>query len=139
MASLVFEHREIGICMKYIDLKYNQLLQGMDDIDEIDDLSYIVLVNRGVYYATKTPCGNYIFKTYISSLMGITEVFNFRKKNNTKWAKEGELLYYMLIAHQYYNKSFYDKEVLENSLYSVIKKGEVIELKSDSAIILLKN
>ena len=139
LACWTFEHRETAICMKYLDAKFHQVLMNMEDADDIDDVSYVVLTNRGAYYATKTPCGNYIFKTYISSLMGLTELFNFRKNKKTKWSQEGELLNYMLIAHQYYNKELYDEEILDEYLYSVFDRGQEIKLKENSPIVLLKN
>lgn len=139
LACLAFEHRETAICMKYLDAKFHQVLMNMEDADDIDDVSYVVLTNRGVFYAIKTPCGNYIFKTYISSFMGLTELLNFRKNKKTKWSQEGELLNYMIIAHQYYNKELYDEEILNEFLYSVFDKGVEIELTKNSPIILLKN
>ena len=102
-------------------------------------MSYIVLVNMGNYYATRTQEGNYIFKTYISPLMGIDEVINYNMKKNTKWAKEGELLRSMILVHQYYNKELYDKKVLESMLYSVIDKNQELVIDEKCSIILLKN
>lgn len=139
LACWTFEHRETAICMKYLDAKFHQVLMNMEDADDIDDVSYVVLTNRGIYYATKTPCGNYIFKTYISSLMGLTELLNFRKNKKTKWSQEGELLEYMVIAHQYYNKEQYDEDILDEFLYSVFDRDQEIELTKNSPIILLKN
>ena len=71
--------------------------------------------------------------------MSLIEWLNYRKGKNTKWNKEGELLNHLLILHQYYNKSFYDEDVLENGLYSVLNKDERYEMKKDSPFILLKN
>ena len=71
--------------------------------------------------------------------MSLLEWLNYRKGKNTKWNKEGELLNHLLILHQYYNKSFYDKDVLENGLYSVLNKDVKYEMKKDSPFILLKN
>lgn len=139
LACWAFEHREIGICMRNLDMKYLMMLDNMDDADEIDYNSYIVLVNRGVYYATKTPNGNFIFKTYVSTLMGLVEVIKKKINKTSKWNKEGELLSNMLLAHQYFNKSLYDKEVLDNMLYSVINKDDVLEVKKTSNFFLLKN
>lgn len=138
-ACWTFEHREIGICMRYVDVKFNMLLQNMNDTDEISDMSYIVLVNRGIYYATRTQQGNYVFKTYISSVMGISEVLKYLNKKSSKWSKEGELLHNMIIVHQYFNKDLYDKEVLNDMLYSAIGRDQKIVLNEKSPIILLRN
>lgn len=138
-ACWTFEHREIGVCMRYVDIKFNMLLQNMNDTDEISDMSYIVLVNRGVYYATKSKQGNYVFKTYISSVMGVSEVLKYLIKKSSKWSKEGELLHNMVIVHQYFNKFLYDKEVLNDMLYSVIDRNQEIVLNENSPIILLRN
>ena len=51
--------------MRYIDLKYSKILLEMDNTEELDDMSYLVLTNRGAYFAKKTKEENYIFKTYI--------------------------------------------------------------------------
>ena len=139
LACWTFEHRETAICMKYLDSKYHQILMNMDDADEIVDVSYLVLTNKGFFYATKTPSGNYIFKTYISSLMGLKELLNFHKNKATKWTREGELIYYMIFVHQYYNIEQYDDVMLNEFLYSVYKKGEELQLEKNSPIILLKN
>lgn len=139
IACLTFEHREIAICLRYVDLKFQQLLEGFDDKDDLTDMSYLVLTNRGAYYALRTSEENYVFKTYISTSMAMTEWVNFTKGKNTKWNREGELLNYMIILHQYYNRSFYDKDVLEKDLYSVISKEEKLEKSANSAVFLLKN
>lgn len=139
LACWVFEHREIALCMRFVNLKYATLLNNMEDADKIENMSYLVLTNRGIYYALKTPGGNFIFKTYISSFMGVKEMINYQKKKNSKWDKEGELLDLMIIFHQYYNKQFYDKEVLEHDLYSYINKGDDLELKENSPLFLLRN
>ena len=121
-ACWAFEHREVDIGVRYMDIKYLEMLVKMDDAEDIDDNSYLILVNRGVYYAKKTPHGNYFFKTYISTLMGLTEMNNTMSKKASKWNKEGELLTYLLI--QYYNKWLYDKDALNNLLYKFVKKDE---------------
>lgn len=139
LACWVFEHREIALCMRFVNLKYAKLLNNMEDADKLENMSYLVLTNRGIYYALKTPGGNYIFKTYVSSYMGVKEMINFQKKKNSKWEKEGELVDLMIILHQYYNKQFYDKDVLEHDLYSVINKGEELTLNENSPLILLRN
>ena len=139
LACWVFEPREIGICLRYIELKYLEILRKIGDLQSDDDNSYIVLVNRGVYYAIKTPRGNFIFKTYISTLMGITEIIKSNQNKSSKWNKEGELLSNMLLVHQYFNKWLYDKDVLDRMLYSVINKEDVWELAPNSPITLLKN
>lgn len=137
LACLSFEHREIGIGVRYMDIKFLEMLVRMDDAEEIDNNSYLILVNRGVYYAQKTPHGNFIFKTYISTLMGLTEMNNTMSKKHSKWNTEGELLTYLLILHQYYNQWLYDKDLLNNLLYKFIKKDEELVRDNNSAIILL--
>ena len=139
LACWTFEHRETAICLRYIDLKYQQLLMRFSDSDEFEDMSYIVVTNRGTYYAYKSPKGNFVFKTYISSPMALLEWLNYRKGKNTKWSKEGELLNIMITLHQYYNKTLYDKDVLENDLYSVFDKEQELELSANSPVILLRN
>lgn len=139
LACLTFEHRETAICTRYVDTKFNLLLTKFDDLDDLKDMSYLILTNRGEYYGQRTSEGNYVFKTYISSSMGIIEWLNYRKGKNTKWNKEGELMNHLLILHQYFNKSFYDKDILEKDLYSIFNKDEEYELKKDSPFILLKN
>ncbi len=139
VAPFIFEHRETAICMKYIDLEYEKFLQNVDDIDEIGDLSYIVLTNKGVFFAKKTPMGNYIFKTYISSFMGMMEVLNAKQGKNSKWERQGELLTGMLVFHQYYNRRFYDKDFLEEYLYKVLEEGYDLESADKNSIILLRS
>ena len=139
LACWVFEHREIAVCMRFVEMKYTKLLINMDDVDEIENMSYIVLTNRGTYYALKTPGGNYIFKTFISSYMGVKEVINYKNGKITKWHKEGELLYNMFLMHQYFNKHLYDKHSLDNWLYSVINKDDELELNKNSPLFLLRN
>lgn len=139
LACWVFEHRETALSLRFVDIKFNQLLKNMVDADDIDNMSYIVLTNRGVYYALKTPEGNYVFKTYISTLMGFTEMMNYAKGIKTKWSKEGELLFHMFILHQYYNKHLYEKDILDNWLYSVIDKDEDFKMDDNSPLILLRN
>ncbi len=139
LACITFEHRETAICVRYVNTKFNVLLMKFDDLDDLDDMSYLIITNRGEYYGQRTSEGNYIFKTYISSSMGIIEWLNYRKGKNTKWNKEGELMDHLIILHQYFNKSFYDKEVLEKDLYSVLNKDEEYELKKDSPFILLRH
>ena len=139
LACLTFEHRETAICVRCVDTKFNVLLMKFDDLDDLEEMSYLILTNRGEYYGLRTLEGNYIFKTYISTSMGIIEWLNYRKGKNTKWNKEGELMNHLFILHQYYNKSFYDKEVLEKDLYTVLNKDEEYELKKDSPFILLRH
>ena len=116
LACLTFEHRETAICVRYVDTKFNVLLMKFDDIDDLKDMSYLIVTNRGEYYGQRTSEGNYVFKTYISTSMGLAEWLNYRMGKNSKWNKEGELMNHLLILHQYYNKSLYDEEVLEKDL-----------------------
>jgi len=139
LACLTFEHRETAICVRYVDTKFNLLLTKFDDLDDLKDMSYLILTNRGEYYGQRTAEGNYVFKTYISTSMGILEWLNYRKGKNTKWSKEGELMNHLLLLHQYFNKSLYDKDILERDLYSVFNKDEEYVMKEDSPFILLKH
>ena len=139
LACWVFEHRETALCMRFVNLKYATLINNMEDVDELENMSYLVLTNRGIYFALRTLGGNYIFKTYISSYMGVKEMINFQKKKNSKWEKEGELVDLMITLHQYYNKQLYDKEVLEHDLYSVLDKDVELEREENSPLILLRN
>ena len=139
LACLTFEHRETAVCVRYVDTKFNILLSKFDDIDDLKDMSYLILTNRGEYYGQRTLEGNYVFKTYISSAMGIIEWLNYRNGKNTKWNKEGELMNHLILLHQYYNKSFYEKEILERDLYSVFDKDVEYEMSKDSPFILLRH
>lgn len=138
LACVTFEHRETAICVRYVDTKFNVLLTRFDDLDDLENMSYLIITNRGEYYGQRTSEGNYVFKTYISTSMGLLEWLKYRRGKNSKWNKEGELMDHLLILHQNFNKSLYDKDVLENGLYSVLNKEEEYTLKSDSPFILLK-
>lgn len=139
LACLTFEHRETAVCVRYVDTIFNRLLMKFDDLDDLNGMSYFILTNRGEYYGMRTSEGNYVFKTYISTSMGLFEWLNYRKGKNTKWNKEGELMNHMLIIHQYFNKTLYDKDILEQDLYSVLNKDEKYEMTKDSPFTLLKN
>lgn len=139
LACTIFLHRETAICMKYIDLKYLKVLSEMDDVEGPEDASHIVLTERGVYYAYKTPLGNYIFRTYITSINGLQEALNSMKNKNTKWQKEGELITAMTIFHMYYNKSLYDQKTLDDMLYSVIDKDGEYDFNQINGIYILKH
>ena len=138
-ALLAFEHREVGVCIRNIDLKFLKMLGNLEDADDIDSDSYIVFINRGTFYATRTPKGNFIFKTYISTMMGFTEITNYTQQKSSKWNKEGELLYTMSIIHQNFNKSMYSKDVLDKMLYSAIDKDQELVVTDNNNILLLRN
>ena len=139
LACRTFIHGETGVCTMFVNFKFLQILNNMDDVDEMKDMSYIVFTHCGFYYAQRTPDGNFIFKTYISTAMGLQEMINHKKGKITKWSTEGELLSDLLLFHLYFNKKLYDKEVLDNYLYSIINKDEEYELKKNSPLILLKH
>ena len=139
LACLTFEHRETAICTRYVDSKLNLLLTKFDDLDDLKDMSYLIITNRGEYYGQRTSEGNYVFKTYISTSMGLVEWLNYRKGKNTKWNKEGELMDHLLLLHQYYNKFLYDKDLLEKHLYSYFDKDVEYEMRKDSPFILLRH
>jgi hypothetical protein len=139
LACWTFEHRETAVCVRFVELQYEKLFQKMDDVEEIEDMSYLVLVNRGAYYALRTPEGNYIFKTYISSNMGVAECVNLQQGIINKFNNEGQLLPRLIMVHQYYNPNFYDRESLNKILYSAYGKNPNLKLKEGSPIILLKS
>jgi hypothetical protein len=115
------------------------LLTKFDDLDDLKDMSYLIITNRGEYYGQRTSEGNYVFKTYISTSMGLVEWLNYRKGKNTKWNKEGELMEHLLLLHQYYNKFLYDKDLLEKHLYSYFDKDVEYEMRKNSPFILLRH
>ena len=45
---------------------------------------------------------------------------------------------HLLLLHQYYNKSLYDKALLETHLYSVFDRDVEYEMRKDSPFILLR-
>ena len=137
-AAGIFAHRETAICERFIDVKYEAVLMNMDDTHEITDMSYFVLCNHGVFYANRTPQGNYIFKTYISVQMTLDEVQKAMKGEKSKYEKEGRFLYYLIDIHQYYNKWLYSKEDLEHLLYADFGRDVEFERKDNCAIYLLK-
>ena len=137
-ASGIFAHREIGICQRFIDFKYEAILMNVDDTHEISNMSYFVLCSRGVFYANRTQQGNYLFKTYISVEMALDEMKNIMKGKSTKWEKEGRFLYYLIDVHQYYNKWLYDEEALEHFLYKDFGRDVEFTHADNSAIYLLK-
>ena len=139
MACLAFAYRETALCSRYVDLEFLPLLNNLDVADENKDKSYIVLTGKGTYYASRTPEGNYVFKTYITPMMGFEEIIKFAKGKYSKWSREGELLSSMLIFHLYYNKHLYSKKMLDTMLYAVIPKDSVLERAEDSPILLLRN
>ena len=44
---------------------------------------------------------------------------------------------HLLLLHQYFNKSLYNKDLLENHLYSYFDKDVEYEMSKDSPFILL--
>lgn len=139
LACWALEHREIVVGVKYVDLKYLPLLSKIDDSDKIDNLSYFILTNHGAYFSKKTPKGNYVFKTYITTMMGLKESLNVAINKLTKFDKEGKLFWLMFVLHQYYNKELYEKDSLDAILYEVIGKGKGIKLIEKSPAVILKN
>jgi hypothetical protein len=139
IACHTFEHRETAICQRFIELKFDILLNKMENTDEIEDMSHIILTNRGIFYGLRTSKGNYTFKTYVSTKMAFEEVNNVIHKRNTKWEKEGRLIYYMLYAHQYYNKWLYDDDVLESFLYKEFGRDVEFKREDNSSIYLLRH
>ena len=129
--------RDTAALQLRIDTKLKLLLTKFDDLDDLKDMSYLIITNRGEYYGQRTSEGNYVFKTYISTSMGLVEWLNYRKGKNTKWNKEGELMNHLLLLHQYFNKSLYNKDLLENHLYSYFDKDVEYEMSKDSPFILL--
>lgn len=142
LACRIFVHRETAICMKFIDIKYHNILAQLeitDNMEDPEDTSHIVLTEHGVYYAYKTALGNYIFKTFITNLTGLQEAINSLKNKYTKWQKEGELITTMILIHMYYNKSLYDKKTLDNMLYRFLDKDTEYDFDNVSGLYLLKH
>lgn len=139
IATQAFAHRETAIAAPYIDIKYQMLLAKMEDSAELEDMNYFFLTNIGIYYGYKTPGGNYIFKTFVSTNMAFNELRNLLKDKSTKYKKEAMNLQYMSTLHMYYNKFLYDEEVLEAFLYREIGKDTEFELNKNSPIFLLKH
>lgn len=139
IACHVFEHRETAICQRYVDLEFLLLLHNMKDADQLDDeMSYIFVTNKGVYYGQITPRKNYVFKTYISSLMGITEVKNAYSDKRNKWEREGKLLFYMILVHQYFNKSLYDEESLDKLLYANVGRDAEVSVTKEAGLYIMR-
>ena len=139
IASQVFEHRETAIAAPYVDIKYQMMLAKMDDAADLEDMNYFILTNSGVYYGYRTPGGNYIFKTHVSTNMAFKELKNLYRDKTTKYHKEAVNLHYVSILHMYYNKFLYDADILEEFLYSEIDRNTEFELHKNSPIFLLKH
>ncbi len=139
IATQAFAHRETAIAAPYIDIKYQMLLAKMEDSAELEDMNYFFLTNIGIYYGYKTPGGNYIFKTFVSTNMAFNELRNLLKDKSTKYKKEAMNLQYMSTLHMYYNKFLYDEEVLDAFLYREIGKDTEFELNKNSPIFLLRH
>jgi hypothetical protein len=139
IACNVFEHRETAICQRYVDIKYVQLIHKMDDADALnDEMSYIFLTNRGVYFGKVTPEKNYVFKTYVSAFMGVSELVNVERNKNTKWEKEGSLIYYMFHMHQYFNKNLWDKDMLEKYLYANVGEDTELDITDEASLYIMR-
>ena len=115
------------------------LLAKMEDSAELEGMNYFFLTNIGIYYGYKTPGGNYIFKTFVSTNMAFGELRNLLKDKSTKYKKEAMNLHYMSTLHMYYNKFLYDEEVLDAFLYREIGKDTEFELNKNSPIFLLRH
>lgn len=138
-ATQAFAHRETAIAAPYVDIKYQMLLAKMEDSAELEGMNYFFLTNIGIYYGYKTPGGNYIFKTFVSTNMAFGELRNLLKDKSTKYKKEAMNLHYMSTLHMYYNKFLYDEEVLDAFLYREIGKDTEFELNKNSPIFLLRH
>jgi hypothetical protein len=139
LATHAFAHKETPIASAFMDIKLQLLMGKMEDETEMQDLSYIVLCNIGVFYAYKTPLNNWVFKTYVSTKMAFEELENAIKKKHTKYHDEGVQLYYIVHVHQYFNKFLYDRETLDNMLYKEVGKNYEFELKETNMVIALKH
>lgn len=139
IATNIIIHRETIIAVPFVEIKYTKLYSCFDDLNELNDLSYFVLCDRGVFYAVKTPNDNFIFKTYVSTKMAFAELQNASKNKYSKYHKEGQLLYYVMHLHQYCNKWLYDKEVLENYLFKEIDKDDEYDLSQAKGLCILKH
>ena len=141
IACHVLMHRETAICHRFMKVKFILLFSKMDDYEESEDMSHIILTNSGIYYGKRSSRGNYVFKTYVSIDMLTKEMIKKKKKKASKWHDEAELVYYMMYAHQYYNKNLYDEDTLEKYLYK--EMGRDFEMsdedKENSILHLLKH
>lgn len=138
LASICFKHRETAVAAPFAGLQYIEMLRKLNITETPDDMSYMLLTEMGVFYGYITDQGNYLIKTFISPMMGIESVKSFIAGEKSKWDLEGNILCYMILLHQYYNKSFYDEDVLENMLYYSCGHNNELVLKPNSKWFLLK-
>lgn len=139
IASQAFTHRETAIAAPYVDIKYQMMLTKMEDAGELEDMIYFILTNVGIYYGYKTPGGNFIFKTYVSTKMAFDELKNLYRDKASKYRKEAVNLHFISAVHMYYNKFLYDEGILEKYLYNEIGKDTKFELAENSPLILLRH
>ena len=134
-AAHMFYHRETGICVKFTEMKYLLMFRGMDDAEDLTDMSYMAMFHGGIFLAKRTPLGNYIFKTYISTEMAKKEMDRDVDGKPTKYKNESEMVFFALHLHQYYNKNLYSEEALNNVLYASL--GKDFRFKEDKSMYLL--
>lgn len=139
IASQAFTHRETAIAAPYVDIKYQMMLAKTEDAAELEDMTYFILTNVGIYYGYKTPRGNFVFKTYVSTKMAFDELKNLYRNKASKYRKEAVNLHFISAVHMYYNKFLYDEDILEKYLYHEIGKDTEFELAENSPLILLRH
>lgn len=70
--------------------------------------------------------------------MGVSELVNVERNKNTKWEKEGSLIYYMFHVHQYFNKNLWDKDMLEKYLYANVGEDAEFEITDKSSLYIMR-
>lgn len=137
-ACWAFAPGETGIGVKYLGIEKMKLSLENDCSDEnISDLSYMIMVMNGIYFAKRSEKGNYLFKTFVSPEMGWNEMELVHNDIKTPFKKEGEHLEQLLILHQYYNKGLYPSDVLQGMLYKYIDYDDELEQDDNCPYVVL--
>ncbi len=125
----MFQCHEIGICNRYIDNVFFKALSNIDIVDDVPNLSHLIFTSSGIFFAYKSALGNYTFRTFISHEMTRKE-FNeltFDEKG-IHGSKQAVIVWNALMAHQYYNKWMYPKEIINKMLYAAFSKDVMFHL-----------
>lgn len=138
LALLCFQHRETVVGAPYANSQHLDILNKLNIFETSDDMSHIFLTWYGFYYGYITDNGNYIFKTYISNIMGLESMKSSLSSQNTKWNLEGNLLLCLVDIHQYFNRNLYDKEDLDKFLYRDFGPDPEIDFGDNNRLAILK-
>ena len=140
-ACRAFDSGETGVGVKYLNWELiDKMMDNNIDIKEtMSDISYMVMTLHGLFFAYRTPKGNYIFKTFVSPEMSYTELRNIKADIKTKYHKEGEHLDNLLIIHQYYNKRLYPLDILKGMLYKHIDESAELVPEENSPYVILNS